>query len=195
MAFLEKIFGNNSEKNNDLICLVGLGNYPEKYHQTRHNFGFLFVDFLAQKYGFPDFKFEKKFAGEVARGKILEREIILLKPHTYMNLSGDAVQKICRFFRINSVNLWTFSDDLDLDFGVVRFREKGSHGGQKGLKDIFQKLGTSEIKRIKFGINNDVRQKIPVENFVLMKFSSEENRKLAKILQEGEQKLIDSFRH
>jgi PTH1 family peptidyl-tRNA hydrolase len=193
MTFFSQIFKLQKSNNKNLICLVGLGNFPEKYHQTRHNFGFLFLDFLAKKHPFPAFKFEKKFSGEIARGEIKGQDIILLKPHTYMNLSGDSVQKLCRFFRIKTKNIWIFSDDLDLDFGIVRFRERGSHGGQKGLKDIFQKLDTQEIKRIKFGINNATREKIPTENFVLMKFSPEEQKKLDAILSEGERKLIDSF--
>lgn len=169
--------------------VVGLGNYPEKYARTRHNFGFLALDCLVEKYRFSPLKFESKFKGSVSYGEIKGEKTILVKPHTLMNLSGESVGAILRFYRIPLENLWVLSDDLDQKFGASRLREKGSDGGQKGLRHIAQVLGSKEFARLKFGIDNEFRTRFATDEFVLGKFTKEEWEALPGIISEGVEKL------
>ncbi len=174
-------------------CIVGLGNFPEKYASTRHNFGFLAVEKLAQKFDFPAFRLEKKFFSQISEGEISGEKVILCKPETYMNLSGKAVLAILNFYKLKPADIFVFCDDLDLDFGKIRFREKGSAGGHNGLKSLIFVLGTQEFLRIKFGISNPDRDKIPTEKFVLMNFSKEEQARVPGILEEGIEKFLQNF--
>lgn len=177
-----------------MILITGLGNFPEKYKKTRHNFGFLAVEHLAQKFGFSEFKVEKKFFGDIATGQINNEKVILLKPNTLMNLSGKAVLAVKNFYKIPINKVWVFSDDLDLEFEQTRFREKGSSGGQRGIADIINLLGVSNFPRIKFGITNDKKDIMPTENFVLSKFSEEEWKKIPQICEEGVRKFLAHFK-
>lgn len=173
-----------------MILIVGLGNFPPKYDKTRHNFGFMAVDFLVKKFGFSAWKEEKKFFSLVATGEILGEKAVVIKPQTFMNVSGKAVLAVKQFYKIPTDRVWVFSDDLDLSFGETRFREKGSAGGQKGLADIVRVMGTSHFSRVKFGISNDKRGVIPTENFVLSKFTKEELEVLPALLEEGVSKFL-----
>jgi len=170
--------------------IIGLGNFPEKYKNTRHNFGFLAIDFLAKKEFFSAWKLEKKFLALCAYGQIRNEKVILCKPQTYMNLSGDSVQKIVQFYKISPEDIFILSDDLDQEFGKTKLRLNGSAGGQKGIKDILKKLGTQEIKRVKFGITNDFRTRYKTEDFVLSKFTKQEQEEIPEILKEGIEKLL-----
>jgi len=169
--------------------IVGLGNFPEKYTHTRHNFGFLGLDAIAQKYGFTPFKLEPKFKAALSYGQIKGEKTILCKPQTLMNLSGDSVGPIMKFYKISVASLWVLSDDLDQKFGASRLREKGSDGGQKGLRHIAQVLGTKEFARLKFGISNEFRDRYPTDKFVLGKFTAEEQQALNAVIIEGLAKL------
>lgn len=169
--------------------VVGLGNHPERYARTRHNFGFLALEALAQKYHFPSFKVDSKFKGAVSYGEIKGEKTILLKPHTLMNLSGQSVGPVMKFYKIPLENLWVLSDDLDQDFGAVRLREKGSDGGQKGLRSIAQTLGSKTFHRLKFGITNQFRGGYATDEFVLGKFTSEEWSAVPEVIKEGIKRL------
>ena len=169
--------------------IVGLGNHGDKYAQTRHNMGYLAADYIAEKYGFG--AWTKKPKSQVCEGTIEGEKVWLLKPETYMNLSGEAVINLVQYYKIDPSDIIILSDDLDLDFGVTRFRHEGSDGGQKGLRDIFEKLGTKEIARVKFGINNEHREKWDTADFVLSKLSGDEMERLPKIFQEGVKKMIE----
>ena len=169
--------------------IVGLGNYPEKYTNTRHNFGFLALDALAKKYGFTPFKLEPKFKAALSYGQIKGEKTILCKPQTLMNLSGDSVGPLMKFYKIDRTNLWVLSDDLDQAFGASRLREKGSDGGQKGLRHISQILSTKEFARLKFGITNEFRDRYPTDKFVLGRFTAEEQEALSGVITEGLTKL------
>lgn len=162
--------------------IVGLGNHGKKYDKTRHNFGFMAVENLAKNL---NWKFEKKFFGQVATGEIAGEKAVFLKPETYMNLSGKAVLAVAQFYKIPAKKIIVFSDDLDLPFGKFRWREKGGSGGHNGLKSIILVLGTSEFPRMKFGINNELREKMPTENFVLTKFSAKELVEITEIIKSG----------
>lgn len=180
----------------DLMRLiVGLGNYPEKYSETRHNFGFLALESLAEKFAFTPFKFEAKFKAHLSYGEINEEKTILCKPQTLMNLSGDAVAPLMKFYKIPLNRLLVISDDLDQAFGDSRIRIKGSDGGQRGLRHITKVIGSSDFARLKFGIKNEFRDRFDAADFVLGKFTTKEKRALDQILKTGIEKLIqfDSF--
>lgn len=132
-------------------CIVGLGNPGKDYEKTRHNAGFLAIDFLRNELNFPEFEASKHF-GVVSEGMIQGERIFLLKPATYMNISGKSVGSLLAFYKITPDHLLVLSDDLDQDFGKVRYREKGTSGGQNGIKSIIETLGTENIARVKIGI-------------------------------------------
>ena len=142
--------------------IVGLGNPGKEYENTRHNIGFKVIDALSHKYNVE--LNENKFNGMFYKGN----GMILAKPLTYMNLSGDFVQKLAHYYKIDIEDILVVYDDLDLATGVVRYRQKGSSGGQNGIKDIINKMGTQEIKRLKIGIG---KPRNGAKNWVLGKFS------------------------
>lgn len=159
-------------------CIVGLGNPGKEYQKTRHNAGFLAIDFLRNELNFPEFEASKHF-GVVSEGMIQGERIFLLKPATYMNVSGKSVGSLLAFYKIPPENLLVLSDDLDQDFGKIRFREKGSSGGQNGIKSIIETLGTETFSRIKIGIGRDNR--FEVSDWVLSAFTKQELEELEHI--------------
>lgn len=164
------------------ILIVGLGNPGKKYEMTRHNLGFMIVKAFAEKHGWA-FKKERFLKGEVALGREDEAQIIMLLPDTYMNLSGQAVRKTVDFFKVALSDLIVVCDDIALDFGVIRYRDKGSSGGHKGLKDIEVQLGTQEYSRLRAGIGD--RECGLLEDYVLSPFIEEEKIRLPEVIKEG----------
>ena len=162
--------------------IFGLGNPGEKYASTRHNFGFLAADRLAQKFEFEPFTSSKKFSAEMATGFIDEIPCRIFKPETFMNLSGHSVAAAANFFQVSPQNIWVIFDDADLDFGAIRFRESGSSGGHRGTQSIISALATQNFPRIKLGISNPNREKIPLDAFALQKFLPEESEQIPEIL-------------
>jgi len=132
--------------------IVGLGNPGPKYEQTRHNAGFWFADSIAQQYG-GNLRYEQKFLGDVAKISISAQEIWLLKPHTYMNHSGQSVSALIRFYKIPVEQLLVVYDELDLPPGVVRLK-LGGGGGHNGLRDIVSHLSSKEFQRLRIGIGH-----------------------------------------
>jgi len=132
--------------------IVGLGNIGAEYAHTRHNIGFDVMDTLANE---KEEKYSVERLAAVARIKHKGRTFILIKPSTYMNLSGKAVKYWLQAEKINLKNLLVVTDDIALDAGTLRMRPKGSHGGHNGLEDIIESLGTSEFARLRFGIGSD----------------------------------------
>ena len=155
--------------------IVWLGNPGKEYLNTRHNVGFLFVDFLQDKWGFEDWK-DSKFKGIVSEGTLKWEKIILLKPMTFMNLSWESVSALVNLYKIPKEDILVLSDDIDMDFGKIRLRNKGSSWGQNGLKSITLHLGTDKFSRYKIGIGRDSRY--VVSDWVLSKFSDDEKKKL-----------------
>ena len=133
--------------------IVGLGNPGKEYQDTRHNAGFWFVDALARQQG-ASFKSEKKFHGEVARCRLDGEECWLLKPQTFMNLSGQSVQALSSFYKIPVESILVVHDELDLDAGTVRLKEGGGHGGHNGLRDIVNRMGSKDFLRLRIGIGH-----------------------------------------
>lgn len=130
--------------------IVGLGNPGRKYEHTRHNMGFDVIDLFSE---LAKIDIDKEaFKGLVGRGKVFEEDIYLLKPQTYMNLSGESVRELVSYFKIPTEDIIVIYDDLDLEPGKIRLRLSGSSGGHKGIQNIIENLGTEEIKRIRIGI-------------------------------------------
>ncbi|MDQ7009380.1 MAG: aminoacyl-tRNA hydrolase [Candidatus Gracilibacteria bacterium] len=150
--------------------IIGLGNPGKQYEKTRHNVGFIFLDKLASENNFSDFKLETKFKGEISEGRFEGEKTILIKPTTFMNLSGESLRKIVDFYKIDLEDIIVIYDDKDMDFGKIRFRETGSAGGHNGIKSIILHFG-KDFKRIKIGIGYD--NKYDVSDWVLGKFSED----------------------
>jgi PTH1 family peptidyl-tRNA hydrolase len=150
--------------------VVGLGNPGTKYHGTRHNIGFELVDRLAQ--AGPRRSFSRKFDGQFSEIEIDFRRVMLLKPETFMNLSGRSVGQAVRFFKLALTDLLVVCDDLSLPLGKLRLRPGGSDGGQKGLRDIAAHLGTDQFPRLRIGIGD--RDQIDAVDYVLTRFRSAE---------------------
>ena len=163
-----------------MYLVVGLGNYPKEYDLTRHNIGFMCLDNFAHKYG-VDFKVENKFKAEVATCNFNGEKVILIKPLTFMNLSGEAVQKVNAFYKIPTENILVVYDDLSIDLGKYRFRANGSDGGHNGVKSIINMLSTNKFPRLKVGIGPQP-QFMKSEVFVLQKFSNEQIDLLNKVV-------------
>lgn len=168
--------------------IVGLGNPGFEYKNTRHNIGFMFVDFIAEKYNVSIDK--KKFDGLYTDLFINNEKVILLKPQSYMNLSGEVVKKYVDFFNIDTNDILIIHDDLDLPCGKFRLRERGSSGGHNGLKNIELNIKTDEYKRIKIGISNN--KLIDTKDYVLGKFTKEEED-IINDLKNIVKKIVDDF--
>lgn len=152
------------------FLIVGLGNIGEKYHNTRHNIGFKIVDELAKD---KEVSFETEKLGSVASFRFKGKTILLLKPSTFMNLSGKAVKYWMQKEKISIENVLIITDDLNIDFGTIRVKAKGSDGGHNGLKDIQEKLGTTTYPRFRFGVGNNYSKGRQVD-YVLGDWTAEE---------------------
>ena len=153
-----------------LKLVAGLGNPGPKYQGTRHNVGFDVIDRLAAGGDRPSFS--RKFDGQVAETEIDFRRVLLLKPETFMNLSGRSVRQVVQFYKLEPSDLLVICDDLSLPLGRLRLRLGGSDGGQKGLRDIIAHLGTDRFARLRIGIGE--RGEIDAADFVLSRFRSAE---------------------
>ncbi len=155
--------------------IIGLGNPGSEYNNTRHNIGFEFIDYYLSKID-NNISWFTKFNGLFYQTIIYGEKVIFLKPQSYMNLSGDVVQKFMNFYKISSEDILVISDDLDLTLGNYKLKSKGSSGGHNGHKDIANKIGTQDYKRLKIGISND--KKYDTKDYVLGKFSDEDRKML-----------------
>lgn len=156
------------------FLIVGLGNIGEKYNNTRHNIGFKIVDAFVKEH---DASFETEKLGDIAKLKIKGKTVIVLKPSTYMNLSGKAVQYWMKQENIQVENLLVITDDLNIDFGKLRIKGKGSSGGHNGLKDIQEKFNTGTYPRFRFGVGADYGRGRQVD-YVLGQWNKEEESEM-----------------
>ena len=172
--------------------VIGLGNPGNQYNFTRHNSGFLALDFLFKKYGL-EWEIKPKFGAIYKRVRVNEApselpindDIIFLKPQDFYNESGRAVREFMRFYKIPTSDILVVCDDFNLEFGKIRYRANGSAGGNNGLKSIIATLGTEDFARLRIGTGNDeLRRKIGDVDFVLSKFTPEEKAKLPEVLGE-----------
>ncbi|MDE6241352.1 MAG: aminoacyl-tRNA hydrolase [Anaeroplasmataceae bacterium] len=169
--------------------IVGLGNPGAQYEQTRHNVGFMAIDTFAEQHH-ATFRLEPKLKGMLASVTIDGNKAFLLKPMTFMNLSGESVKAVKDYYKISVEDILIISDDLDSHNGRVRLRAEGSAGGHNGHKNIIAHLGTEEYKRIKIGIGRS--EVIPVIDWVLQKFNTEEMTEIHLALDKSS-KAIEDF--
>lgn len=162
------------------FLVVGLGNPEKKYTLTRHNSGFLCVDELAEK---EYFKINKlKFKAVIADEKINGHRVIVMKPQTYMNLSGEAVAEAAKFYKIPPENIIIIFDDISLDVGKLRIKRKGTDGGHNGIKSIIQCLGSSNFPRIKLGVGKKPHPDYDLADWVLSEFKKDEAKPLKEAI-------------
>lgn len=170
------------------FLIVGLGNVGAEYEGTRHNAGFMVVDALAEEMGVT---FESRRYGYRAEGRVKNKTLVLLKPSTFMNLSGNAVRYRLKEEKVPIENLLVVVDELALPFGTLRFNVRGSHGGHNGLRHIEETLGTQGYPRLRFGIGNNFSRGQQVQ-YVLEPFSPEEMSEIQEHLQLGAE-IVKSF--
>ncbi len=168
--------------------LVGLGNPGSKYRLSRHNIGFLVLDALAEAQGF---KWSRSPLSEISEGMIVSKRVLLLKPMTYMNLSGRAVAPVVRELDIPLERVLVVHDDLDLPFGRLRFRMDGGDGGHKGVRSVAEAIG-GDFLRLKVGIGRPERKE-EVIDYVLSPFSQEQMKKLPHLLERTTNALLSLF--
>ena len=170
--------------------IVGLGNPGKKYEHTRHNMGFDTIDLFSE---LAKIDIDKEaFKGLVGRGKVFDKDVYLLKPQTYMNLSGESVREIVSYFKIPTEDIIVIYDDLDLEPGKIRLRLSGSSGGHKGIQNIIENLGTEEIKRIRIGIGKPTFDTI---DYVLGKPFKEERPLIDDAINNAVEALKEILKH
>ena len=176
-ALFKKISKENDTPNAPITHLiVGLGNPGDKYHYTRHNAGFLMMDYLSQRCNAQINKL--KFKSLVGEATVAGKRVLLMKPQTFMNASGEAVQQAAAFYKIPMENVLVFSDDTALDVGRIRVRRKGSDGGQRGLRSIIRLMDTDDFPRIRFGVGKKPHPDYDLADWVLSDFNKDEQKAL-----------------
>ena len=163
--------------------IIGLGNPGEKYEKTRHNAGFLTVDKLVSSSKYPGLSTQSKFNAEISQGTIDDEKIILAKPQTFMNNSGQAVKAIVDYYKIDLENIIVIHDDLDIPIGEYKISKNKNSGGHKGVQSIIDYLGTKDFTRIRIGIMTE-NKKTPTEKFVLERFSREEMEIVERVIED-----------
>lgn len=169
-----------------MYCIVGLGNPGLKYENTRHNAGFLTIDYLANKFGI-DVK-KSKFKSLYGQGVISGQKVMLVKPQTYMNSSGEAVREIKNFYKFDIDKLIVIYDDIDIEFGTIRIRKKGSAGTHNGMKSIIYQIQDDKFPRIKIAVGKKPEY-MDLANFVLSGFTEKE----AEVIREEIKLAADSI--
>ncbi len=194
--FVKKILGISFDKNNKIgkdkkqmkkLLIVGLGNPGGEYKYTRHNIGFLIADRLAEKL---KTQFKTQRYGDVAVGNYRGKRFVIVKPNTYMNLSGKAVRYWLEKEKIDKNNLLILTDDVNLDFGTLRIRPKGSDGGHNGLKSIQELIGGNQYPRLRFGIGKDYPQGGQVD-YVLGKWTEKQMNDLPTLVDKSVEAIIN----
>lgn len=181
--------------------IIGLGNPGKKYENTRHNAGFMFLNFLKQSWNFPEFEFNKKFnaeiseksyppAGEAGKLKAISYKLFLVKPQTFMNLSGESVKDVLDFYKLSPADVVVIHDDLDIETGKYKIATDSSSAGHNGVENIIEKLGTQKFTRVRIGVGNEnLRSKIDPTDFVLQNFPAEEKETIEKLFPEIEEEI------
>ena len=169
--------------------IIGLGNPGEAYLDTRHNLGFIFLDYLKKQRDFPEFEENKKFQALVSK----KQEALLVKPQTFMNLSGKSIQAILNFYKLSPADIIVIQDDLDIQTGKYKIATNSSSAGHNGIENIIENLGTQEFKRVRIGIGQSTQEKLEcpldMHNFVLGKLQKEEKEKIEKLFPEIEKEI------
>lgn len=170
-----------------MFIIAGLGNPGREYENTRHNIGFHVIDGIAQKYQIAIL--EKKHKAVIGKGYIEGQKVILVKPFTYMNLSGESIREVVDYYKVDeTTQLVVISDDISLDVGQLRIRKKGSAGGHNGLKNIIQHLGHENFIRIRIGVG-EKPQNYDLKDYVMGHFTDQEK----KLLEDSTQKAAEAI--
>ena len=165
-----------------MFLIVGLGNPGREYENTRHNIGFKVIDNIAKEYNIGINR--QKFKGIYGEGFIGSEKVILLKPTTYMNLSGESIREVVDFYKLSNEEVLVIYDDISLEVGILRIRDKGSAGGHNGIKSIIAHLGTDVFPRIKVGVG---QPNVDLVKYVLGNFTSEEMEVLSESIEASTQ--------
>lgn len=163
--------------------ITGLGNPGEKYNKTRHNIGFMAVDKIQEIHSLENFKLEKKFKSEISKGEIGGEKIMLVKPQTFMNNSGDALQSIIKFYKLGVKDAIVIHDEVDLPLGKLKISHSKSAAGHNGIKSIIEHLGSEKLIRLRLGVSPN--KKLPSSKtvkYVLQNFSLFQKKELNKVL-------------
>lgn len=177
-----------------MLLLVGLGNPGKEYDGTRHNIGFEAVDAIARAASATDFK--EKFSGVWAKGRLGDQDVVLLKPMTFMNLSGQSVQPAAAFFKVAPADVIVFHDELDLPFGEVRLKKGGGHAGHNGLRSMIERLGTPDFGRVRLGIGRPPAGfRGDVADYVLSRFDAVEKASVPDLLKCAVAMTEDACKH
>lgn len=177
--------------------IVGLGNPGKEYERTRHNVGFGVIDSLAEKLECDEFKEKKKFKAYVTEIKVEDEKVVLAKPLTYMNLSGESVVSLMNFYKVKPEDVWVICDDLDFPFGVFKIRIKGGPGSHNGLKSISTLIGSDDYPRFRIGIESRDQENMPkqAKDFVLGRFSKDQEETILKTIPEVADSIIYALEH
>jgi PTH1 family peptidyl-tRNA hydrolase len=162
--------------------IVGLGNPGRKYQKTWHNIGFVAIDKIADEFDFEAFKAENKFKSEIATGKIGNEKVLLVKPQTYMNNSGEAVGLIAKYYKIDPVDIIIIHDDVDLDLERIKIVTSSSAGGNNGIQSIIQHLKTKDFVRIKIGVATKRKDTMDTADYVLSKTGLLQSGKIKEVI-------------
>lgn len=169
---------------NKTILIVGLGNVGKDYDKTRHNVGFMVLDRFKEENDFPNWENKTSLKCEISMSQLGETRVVLVKPTTFMNLSGTAVALVMNYFKIPQENLLVIHDELDINYGIIRTTNGGSSAGHNGIKSIIEKVG-KDFGRVRIGIGPKTPPQIDSADFVLGKFSSKESEKLSEVIKEA----------
>lgn len=165
-----------------ITLIVGLGNIGEQYNNTRHNIGFEVLEAYRKSNGFPEWQEKTKFKAFVSEDFINGKKVVLARPTTFMNGSGEAVRSLKDFYKVPESDILVIHDELDLPFGTVKEKTGGGSAGNNGLKSIISHIG-NDFKRLRIGIKNDLLEKMDSADFVLAKFSAAEKKQLPEIIE------------
>lgn len=173
--------------------IIGLGNPGTKYTKTRHNAGFLCLDFLRNAFEFPEFAPEKRFSASISSGTLGTEKVLLIKPETFMNHSGSAVKTLVDFYKLSISNIVLLHDDLDIERATFRTTESSRAAGHNGVQDVIDQLGTQDFFRIRLGIGRPtevLNACVSSHDFVLQNFSEEEYQALSSVFPTVKQTLL-----
>lgn len=173
--------------------IIGLGNPGKNHATTRHNAGFLFLDFLQKAWHTEAFHEDKKMSAEISEGQVGKEKVLLIKPTTFMNASGTAVSQLVHFYKLAPEDIMVIHDDLDITPGTYKVTPSSRAAGHNGVSDIIEKLGTQDFYRIRLGIGRPAEIKgvcIPSHDFVLQNFSSEELTLLSTLFPKVQEELL-----
>ncbi|MCK9378624.1 MAG: aminoacyl-tRNA hydrolase [Candidatus Moranbacteria bacterium] len=177
-----------------MLLIIGLGNPGKEYEKTRHNTGFILLDKFQEKWNFPQFKIEKKFNAEISTEIQNGEKIILAKPQTFMNLSGDSVRKLMDFYKLTPQEIIIIHDALDILLGTFKIATNSSSAGHNGVQNIIEKIGTQELRRFRIGLGEETTNtpncRLGAHDFVLGKLSDQETEKITALIPEIEQKIF-----